>query len=87
MGCCVDMVWLRSALRVMEPLASAEDVYTQRELYNLARDGVDWPAIITEGQTRGVNAVLAASTAFEGSPTPNHLKELLQNNKKYVYSP
>ena len=55
------VLWLRSALRVMEPLASAEDVYTQRELYNLARDGVDWPAIITEGQTLGVNAVLAAT--------------------------
>ena len=53
------VLWLRSALRVMELLATDDDVSNQRSLYSLARS-VRWEDLLTsEEQTLSVQAVLS----------------------------
>ena len=60
------VLWSRSALRVMAEVASAENVYTQPDLYALARS-VAWERLVTSPeQTLCVTAVISAERTRDG---------------------
>ena len=60
------VLWLRSAIRVMEELSWGEDVHHPEDLYAFARESVDWKELITsERQTISVDAICGAGRALE----------------------
>jgi putative N6-adenine-specific DNA methylase len=58
------VLWVRSAIRVMEELAVADDVRSADDLYAFAREDIDWRRLIAkESQTISVQAVVGAGRA------------------------
>ena len=60
------VLWSRTALRVMELLASAPETFTSDALYEMVRESVDWRRIIDHpDRTLSVSAVLGTQRAAE----------------------
>ena len=60
------VLWTRTALRVMELLASSEGIFTAENLYEMARDSVEWTELLAgPDQTISVQAVLGTQRAAE----------------------